>query len=300
MAIGAFNHQLPVGRFERIPIRMLVDGQTRTADLMQGLTLAPEFRQWTHLRQMLVAGLSAEALEWTTFSFGFTTAAASKLHATLGGPVLGRVHVFAALLDGATLFRSRKFPPLLNAITGVAVGALLQWRPSSPDDSIEVVEVSEFGRLDELRSASNGGRTVFVRKDTLYLNWRYVERPGAIYRRLFALRSGRPAGFLVWRADEINRDGHILELIARDGDLAVLDALLHFAREQMRAAGVGLVMASFPGDSPSGRALRRARFVNWMTFWKNMHLIVTPGQCHEQPELYAPAWDYALGDWLYH
>jgi hypothetical protein len=118
VAIAAFDGHRPVGRFERIPVRVAVDGQTQTADLMQGLTLAPEFRQWTHLRRLLAAALRAESAEKPVFSFGFTTSAAARLNASLGHPVLGRVPVFAAVVDGTAMWRGRKFPSPVSAIAG--------------------------------------------------------------------------------------------------------------------------------------------------------------------------------------
>ncbi|MGA2436669.1 MAG: GNAT family N-acetyltransferase, partial [Bryobacteraceae bacterium] len=201
VAIAAFDGHRPVGRFERIPVRVAIDGQTQTADLMQGLTLAPEFRQWTHLRRLLAAALRAESAVKPVFSFGFTTSAAARLNASLGHPVLGRVPVFAAVLDGAAMLRGRKFPSPVSAIAGPLSGALFGWRTRPHGGRIEVSETSEFtGNLDELRPSPATPTAIYIRKDSVYLNWRYVERPGACYRRLIALQDGQPAGFLVWRA----------------------------------------------------------------------------------------------------
>ena len=301
VAIVAFDGQRPVGRFERIPVRVAVDSQTQTADLLQGLTLAPEFRQWTHLRRLLAAAIRAESVEKPVFSFGFSTSAAARLHASIGQPVLGRVPVFAVVLNGTAMLRGRKFPSPVSAIAGPLSGALFRWRTRPHEGHIEVSETNEFtGGIEELRPLPVPPTAVFVLKDPAYLNWRYVERPGACYHRLIAWKGRQPAGFLVWRANEINRDGYILELAARNDDPATFDALLHAAREQMQSAGLGLVTASFPRAGAAAHALLRAGFGSWATLWKNMSLVVVPRQQGRQTELSLTAWNYSLGDWLYH
>lgn len=301
VAIIAVDEGRPVGRFERIPVRVVADGRIQTADLLLGLTLAPEFRQWNHLRRLLVATLRAEPVEKPVFSFGFATAAASRLRKSLGQPVLGRVPVFAAVLDGVAMWRGRKFPPAVSAVAGPLSGALMRWKARPSGGQIEVHESSGFsGDLDELSPFLATSTAIGIRKDPVYLNWRYVERPGACYHRLMAWENQRPAGMLVWRAEETTRDGYILELAARNDDPITFDALLGTAREQMQSAKLGLVTASFPRAGAAAQALLRAGFVSWVTRWKNMSLIVTPREQGRRTELSLTAWNYSLGDWLYH
>lgn len=301
VAIIAFHGGRPVGRFERIPVRVTVDGKIETADLLEGLTLAPEFRQWSHLRRMLAMAFRDEPVEKPLFSFGFATAAATRLHSSLGQPVLGRVAVFSAALDGAAMWRGRGVPAWISALAGPLSGALIRWRAQPPGGQIEVRETGDFtADLDELTSALTGPTAIGLRKDPAYLNWRYVQRPGASYRRLIAWQDQQPTGMLVWRPEEVSGDGYILELAARNGDPATLDALLDTARERMRSARVGLVTASFPRAAAAAQALLRAGFVSWATRWKNMSLIVTPREHGRRRELSMTDWNYSLGDWLYH
>ncbi|MGO9242758.1 MAG: hypothetical protein ACLQBJ_18300 [Bryobacteraceae bacterium] len=302
LAVVAFHGPRPVGRFECVPVRLVVDGAAQTAYLLQGLTLAPGFRQWAHLRGLLSAAQQAPSRVDPVFSFGFTTPAGTRLHASLGLPVLGRVSMFAAALDGAALLRSRGLPSALSAFAGPLTGALMRWKQARPNAAVAVGEIEAFtSDFDDLATPPSAPGSIGLLKDAAYLDWRYVRRPGACYHRLIASRSGQPAGLLVWRADIGTCDGYLLELAARDDDPATLDALLEAACEQMRSARVGLVAASFPRGSTAARALTRAGFTGLYTRWKKMSLAYVPGrEGEDQAGMSLAHWSYSLGDWLYH
>ena len=300
VAVVAAHDSRPVGRFECVPVRLVAGGEISTAYHLQGLTLARDFRQWAHLNSLLSAALDAQHSIDPIFSFGFTTSAATRLHASLGLPVLGRVSMFAAAIDGGVLLGGRGFPSPLGALAGPFAGVLMRWRTGLSHAAVEVRETADFtSAFDDLATPS-GPDSIGLRKDAGYLNWRYVQRPGACYRRLTAWKNGEPAGLLVWRAEDVHRDGYILELAVRDDDPDTMDGLLHASRKQMQSAGVGLVTASFPRSSAAARALVRVGFVGWYSLWKKMSLAVVPGRKGRFAGMSLAQWRYSLGDWLYH
>jgi len=308
VAMIAYHEGRPVGRFERIPMRMIVNGKSAGAELLQGLTLDREFRQWTHYRRLVGGALREKRGEKSGFSFGFATPAFARQHHALGEPVLGRVPVFAAVLDAGAALRSRGVPALVSAAAGPVAQAFFRWRPGPTPPNIEIREVAEFPEeAGSLQHPPALQGKVVLQKDRAYLNWRYAS-PAAVYRRLTAWRSGKLCGFLVWRTDEIGGNGWILELSARDDDAATMSALLGEARGKMQLSGTGLVMASFPEGAAAARMLRRAGFTGLATRWKNLSLIVVPApsdcpsdypsDCPEVSE--RAAWTHSMGDWLYH
>jgi hypothetical protein len=307
VAMIAYHEGRPVGRFERIPLRMIVDGESVGAELLQGLTLDREFRQWTHYRRLVGGTLREERAEKPAFSFAFATAMFAGQHHSMGEPVLGRVPVFAAVLDGKAMLRHRRALPLVSAAAGALAQALFRWRPRpAAAMNIEIREIAEFPEetgsfqhAPALRGPALRGK-VALRKDRAYLNWRYTQCPGVDYRRLAAWRGGQLCGFLVWRSDEIGGNGWILELSALDDDPGTLSALLGAARGEMQLAGAGLVMASFPEGGAAARALRRAGFAGLATRWKNLSLIIVPGPLDCPAVSDRTAWTHSMGDWLYH
>jgi len=296
VAMIAYHEGRPVGRFERIPIRMIVHGESVVAELLQGLTLDREFRQWNHYRRLVGGALREECAAKPAFSFGFATPTFARQHHSLGQPVLGRVPVYAALLDGGAALRHRTHAPLVSSTAGTLAQALFGWKRGPAPANIEIREIAEFP--SEVSACQAG--TVALQKDCVYLNWRYANCPAAHYRRLAAWRSGELYGFMVWRAGEAGSNGWILELSARDDDAATLFALLAAAREEMQAARTGLVMASFPENAAAARVLRRAGFSALATRWKNLSLIVVPGPSNYPEVSDRAAWTHSMGDWLYH
>ena len=301
VAMIAYHEGRPVGRFERIPIRMVVDGESVGAELLQGLTLDREFRQWTHYRRLVGGALCEEHGERPAFSFGFATSIFARQHHSLGEPALGRVPVLAAVLDGKAMLRGRGVPPLVSAAAGPLAQALFRWRPRPAPTNIEIREISEFPEESgsfQHPPALRG--KVALQKDRTYLNWRYAQCPRAGYRRLAAWRGGQLCGFLVWRSDQIGGNGWILELSARNDDGDTLSALLGAARAEMQLARTGLAMASFPEGGAAARVLRRAGFAGLATRWKNLSLIVVPGPSNYPAVSDRAAWTHSMGDWLYH
>lgn len=301
-AVVALSGTRVVGKLGRVPMRVTANGERLTADLVEGLTLLPDCRTWAHFRALAEASVVAEADREADFSFAFATPYATKLHAAMEYPVLGRVSMFAGALSGPRMLAARGMarPAAMAAGWAARVVMGLKWSsPAAPE--VELIEIASFGQeYDALCRALEPSGCVAIIKDAAYLNWRYVQCPAASYHRVEARLGGALAGYVVWRDHGPNDDGYILELAARGDSRPVLSALLRAALESMARNDTGLVMASFPASAACAEVLRSAGFGAWATRLKNMSLIVTPRSGESRPERVAGAWRYTLGDWMYH
>jgi len=289
-----------VGKMGRVPLRVTADGERLTAELREGFTLLPESRTWANFRALGAA--AAEPEQTAAFAFGFATPTMSKLHASMGYPVLGRVRIFAGVLNGTSMMAARGFARPVAGAAGRAAQAILgvkrKYRASA---GVDLVEIASFGEeFDALWRSIEPSSGVAVVKDAAYLNWRYVQCPAARYRRVAAWCGGELAGYIVWRDRGPNDDGYVLEFAGKGDRGPALIALLLAALEDMARNDTGLVMACFPPSAACVPALRSAGFGVWATRLKNMRLIVVPRDGEARPERVAGAWQYTLGDWIYH
>ena len=299
-AVVALAGARVVGKLGRVPVRVTADRERLTAELREGFTLLPEWRSWANFRALAAA--AAESEPPAAFAFGFATPYISKLHALMGHPVLGRVPVFAGVLNGTRMLAARGFARPAALVAGGAARAVFGLkRAHRAAAGIELAEIASFGdEYDALWRSIEPDHGVAVVKDAAYLNWRYVQCPAASYHRVAARRGGELAGYIVWRDRGPNDDAYVLELAARADSRPVLSALLLAALEDMARNDTGLVMASFPASAASVATLRSAGFGAWATRLKDMSLIVTPREGESRPERVAGAWQYTLGDWIYH
>jgi len=101
-----------------------------------------------------------------------------------------------------------------------------------PRSDLAAEEVQRFP--DDVHDAFEGwaeGREAVLIRDAAYLNWRYVERPGAAFELALVRRAAGPVGWAVLR------DGLLFDWGAPLQDEGAVGALLAWARARTRAAG---------------------------------------------------------------
>lgn len=107
--------------------------------------------------------------------------------------------------------------------------------------------------VDELYAEFAATQQCLLRRNRVYLDWRYAQMPGAstTYELHAARRDGRLRGFLVLRPEhELVPDGcTIADWIVAPGDEEVFDALLGRATAVARERGRKTVMAVFADPS---------------------------------------------------
>lgn len=118
----------------------------------------------------------------------------------------------------------------------------------------------EFDALWQVCAAE--GR-LSVLRGSEWVSWRYFSVPGVAYRVITARRSGRLAGYLAYRAQDVGgrRTGLIAELVTPRADAAARRALLGAALDRLRDLGAVTVRALAAPGSELHRSYRRAGFV---------------------------------------
>lgn len=185
---------------------------------------------------------------------------------------------------------------------GIGFASLFRRRPAR-GSSVEITEVSTFGpEIDGLWDEASADYAVLGRRDSRFLNWRFVDAPGLAYRRFIARRAGKVVGYSVLRRTEAEelRQGVIVDLFARRSDAGayadlVAHALEHFAGQVasvecgtsvpeieavLKAAGFFSVKTHYPTvvvRDPTLRAELATKSEGWLMSkadhdWDQVHL----------------------------
>lgn len=134
----------------------------------------------------------------------------------------------------------------------------LRLQASALERRVERIERFDerFDQLDERCAATLG---IAPRKDHVYLNWKYVDRPlldQAIYQLLD--ESGRLAGFCVLINPDASLSSYVAELMVVDNDPLGIQALLERAVRYLGQTGADHIYAA--SSSPAYSAALATRF----------------------------------------
>jgi hypothetical protein len=107
----------------------------------------------------------------------------------------------------------------------------LRGAPPVPED-LQIREVERFGEeVDRLWEQVKHRYTAIVKRDRVYLNWRYAEHPVLGYRCFLITRNGETKGYFVLRKHDPQelKAGYIVDFLTARGDDETLDAILRHA-----------------------------------------------------------------------
>lgn len=104
---------------------------------------------------------------------------------------------------------------------------------------------------------------VAVRRDSKYLNWRFVDKPTHTYTRLGYYRNGQLRGVIVFSVQEKHGGcvGYVMELIVDPDDRRVGDVLIQAALNSFVDASADFVLSWCMESSPNYLDFKRGRFV---------------------------------------
>lgn len=203
--------------------------------------------------------------------------------------------VDAAFRIGQRYLRYEMMTVVDYLIRDLAAGPL----PAAADIELQRVDAMPpdvGGLYDVVR----GDQQCLLRRDYLYLHWRYVANPSrADYELWTARRGGRLAGFLVLKpAGGLAPDSAtIVDWLVPAGDTAAVDALLAAAVRRQHEGTKQRLLAVFPPWSTEAQALQ-ARGFQWTPSanWLQRRLIHNICRPAITPEFLAQRWWYTLGD----
>ncbi|RQV96592.1 N-acetyltransferase [bacterium] len=110
------------------------------------------------------------------------------------------------------------------------------------DPMIKFEQIYSFDqRADEIWESVSPHFEVLVRRDSQFLNWKFVDQPHMSYQKFFALRDGTPIGYIVLRvaAPPESNSGIIADMfISPDDDKGIRSmltfAVLYFKQHKIR------------------------------------------------------------------
>jgi hypothetical protein len=254
-----------VGQYSSLTLDMTYRGQTVTGVQPMDIAILPGYRGRGQIESMFKAWASIVCTAGVAFAFGFP----NTPHYRVGKRLLRYSDVGAV-----TLFRCPVNPALaLYKLTGrsgalAPTRRLASWlyhhlrrlRPIATDLAIE--ELDHFDeRFDTFWNRVNSMYPIIVARTRSYLNWRYVERPGAAYTIYATHRDGSVRGYTVLALREHSVvEGVIADILADDA--STTRVLLEAAIVHFLTIGVDVISAwALPESGHLGEALRRAGFV---------------------------------------
>lgn len=234
----------------------------------QDVCIHPNYRGGVILRAILRSNKVISRAAGIQFLFGFPTAA----HFKAGARMLGYMELFRLMIWHRPLTRglriqTRLRSDLMRRISYTAGSVLhefiFSWRKPVSAKAVQIKELQQFDTsADELwKRARSLWRFAFV-KDAAYLTWRYLNRPGHLFKILGAFQNDRMEGFCVFRDNLARSDGTragvLMDLIATDP--AIANKLVETALARMRKAHCGYAIAMAHPSMITAPALANAGF----------------------------------------
>lgn len=170
----------------------------------------------------------------------------------------------------------------ISKILGKPLGLFLGWWADwfirglpKPTRAVRVLQGDFDDRFDVLFENARRIHPAITRRDREVLQWRYRQHPDTAYEVMVAEDDGALEGYLV--VTTFHRHGqlraYVLDLLARDDDPLVLDALLVFALRSLRKSAVHRVEC-YTGGKAVVAALQRLKFKERFKEGKSMSTVV--------------------------
>lgn len=199
------------------------------------------------------------------FQFAFIPGRLGKVLRQLGWQAMVRMVWLQWLLRPSVMMRRRMgFAALPGVSTADSIlNSIQERRVVSRQTDVVVHSIQSAGdEFDRLWERIAPSYPVLAVRDRAWVQWRYLDLPGAEQYVLLAERDRQPCGYLAYR---VHRAQHavwavIMDCFAAPRDDATIRHLLVKARREMWACGVESVVALTIQNSPLYQHLRRVGF----------------------------------------
>lgn len=251
------NNGEVVGVLGLVPEQVLVAGEIRITWLVVDLLVNPAYRGRGIFTGLWKAAHAAAEKAGAAFVWGFPNAnAAPGWFRRFGWVRLSAAPLMVRPLRTGAIFRK-----LVRASRGFdfSIG------PRGEAEASATV-IDRFGReADSFWAAASCNLNCSVVRDSRWLNWRTVDRPGRSYRRIGAHAQGQLAAVVVTARAE--KRGftilYVMEAISRSPEYRPL--LLRVLKNELAAAaadGVEVALCLSPASAPNYGTYRRAGFLS--------------------------------------
>ena len=253
------DHKI-IGHYGIVPITMKVGDAYVTGSFACDAAVHPDY-QGKGLFSSIVNRMCLDAAEnCIPLTYGFAN--------TNSGPTYRRYERMGHVCFMIRMIRILDWEPLLSrlirneCLAGTAATALRKLRrPESARASFAVETLSRFDeRIDELWETLSNSYKLIVRRDLLYLNWRYVAHPEKDYTIYAAVKDHRILGYCILAREQRQnlRLGVVVDILGRPN---VVDYLIRTAVQRFEQQGVHAVSAMMSERHPYTALFRRAGFI---------------------------------------
>ncbi len=195
--------------------------------------------------------------------FGLPNRRSAHIFLELGWERVGTLRPWTFVLrsDGAARAERRKEGRLRALTTGCAARAGRRARARlAADAEIRSERLDAFPRaVADLSRAIEPRFALMVRRDSDYLDWRFLRGPSGLHRAHGLWRGADFVGYVVIQVPRPGEAvGYLVDVLAADD--AALDAAIELALRELEAAGASLVRATAVDGSWWSSVLERAGF----------------------------------------
>jgi GNAT superfamily N-acetyltransferase len=263
------------GQFCLMPIALKVGDKIVKGGWCQNFIVLPQYRKMgigrtlvshvtktykDHLDALLVAGTND-----TSYSIFKNTGITDAGYI----PLYVKISRIDGIVNGK--IKNKLLASLISMLGNAALGlfnfpAHLRRYFKTSSAGIAIKEVSSFDdSFDKLWESASAGLGLVVRRDSAYLNWRFVSQPYWGYKIFKAFRKNSPdtAGYIVLRKGESRglRTGVISDIFASVNDHAAIKALVDFAVSYFKKKdGIDIIRCDLL-NKHVGKMLRRSGFL---------------------------------------
>ena len=230
-----------VGQYATMPVRLVVAGKEIDASWGMDVMVAPE-RQRQGLGEVLFRTWD----DHTGASLGLGLSTAShRLFQKLKWPEVGPVPCLVKMLSPKAFARPG-WPSFLNALIGLVARPYLWFTSARMPEDVDVRHITAFDeRFTTLWEEIHSKFSFAVRRDTTYLQWKYVGLPHVRYRIVTIEIGGVLKGYAVYRHwDEARgRVTALVDFVADPDDRMAFPALLSVIEDEAHKAGSDKIRA---------------------------------------------------------
>jgi hypothetical protein len=254
--LGGLNRQVAVRGKEHSAL-LEVDGMTRADYGRQGI--------FTELGKQL---LSKAKDNGVCLAYGFPNEHAMPGHRKLGCVELFKLNVLIKPIHYDKL-SEKAFSSKIGAFFGnlaqrIAFTMVYRTRDVEPGKDVVLKKVEELdSRFDELWNRAKKAHNIVLRRDSTYLNWRYIQCPEGYYAVYAAEKKGEILAWVIVRTMERFglKNGMVADMMSLPDHVDVLCTLIQMACEELKKRDVDLIACSVPKGSHYFRALRQCGFM---------------------------------------
>jgi len=289
-----------VGQVGTIPTFLMIKGEKVLGAQTCDIVILPEFQKGSPFFKLHEHATGLLSPAGVNIVFGYSIKKTLKISKRLLKfrsvfPVRRLVRV----LDPGQFLKKKVPVAPLARVLGKVGGRVLHMVHATGVTSPEGFRISEIQtfdtRFDRLLEIVGSKVKVMLYKDSVYLNWRYVECPSVDYKVFAVENDDVVAGFIVTAIlDEDLRRGYILDLMT-DPDLDVTGTLINIAVNYCYEEKADSVNSWSREGSPSWEVMRQKGFAVKET----NHNLIVRWELEEKPpvDVTDPVmWDTALGD----